>query len=78
MKKAGELYPLETPKELWQEISIDIIGPLPRSNNKDAIVVIADWFTKMIRLKETTIAVLSKDIAKIYQNENTWSTMKGS
>jgi len=42
MKKAGELYPLETPKELWQEISIDIIGPLPRSNNKDAIVVIAD------------------------------------
>jgi len=28
MKKAGELHPLEIPKELWQEISIDIIRPL--------------------------------------------------
>jgi len=34
MKKAGELHSLETSEELWQEISIDIIGPLPRSNNK--------------------------------------------
>ena len=48
MKKIGELHLLETPKGLWQEISIDIIGPLPRSNKKDAIVVIVDWFTKMI------------------------------
>jgi len=42
MKKAGELYPLEIPKGPWQEISIDIIGPLPRSNRKDAIMVIVD------------------------------------
>ena len=26
----------------WQEISIDIIGPLPKSNGMDAIVVIVD------------------------------------
>ena len=42
MKKAEELHPLETSERLWQEISIDIIRPLPRSNNKDAIVVIID------------------------------------
>ena len=41
-KKARELYLLETPEGLWQEISIDIIGPLPQSNGKDAIVVIVD------------------------------------
>ena len=44
-KKAGELHPLEIPQGLWQEISIDIIGPLPKSNRMDTIVVIVDRFT---------------------------------
>ena len=48
MKKAEELYFLKTLEGSWQEISIDIIGPLPKSNRKDAIVVIMDQFTKMI------------------------------
>jgi len=37
-KKVGELHPLEIPQKPWQEISIDIIGPLPKSNGIDAIV----------------------------------------
>ena len=41
-KKAEELHPLEIPQEPWQEISIDIIGPLPKSNGMDAIVVIVN------------------------------------
>ena len=61
-----ESHLLEIPKGPWQEISINIIGPLSRSNEKDAIVVIVDQFTKIIRLKTTTIAVLSEDITKIY------------
>ena len=40
--KAEELYPLEIPQGPWQEISIDIIRLLPRSNGMDAIVVIID------------------------------------
>ena len=48
MKKTEELHPLTTPEGPWKEISIDIIGPLPKSNKKDAIVVIVDRFTKMI------------------------------
>jgi len=39
-KKARELHPLEISEEPWQEISIDIIGPLLQSKGKDAIVVI--------------------------------------
>jgi len=42
MKKAGELHSLKTPEGPWKEISIDIIGPLPKSNEKDAIVVIVN------------------------------------
>ena len=48
MKKAGELHSLTIPEGLWKEISINIVGPLPKSNEKDAIVVIVDRFTKMI------------------------------
>ena len=68
-RKTGELYPLEIPKRPWQEISIDIIGPLPKSNGMNAIVVIVDRFTKMIRLKATTMNILSEGIAKIYRDE---------
>ena len=41
-RRAGELHPLEIPKGPWQEISINIIGPLPSSNGMDAILVIVD------------------------------------
>jgi len=47
-KKLGELHPLKIPQRLWQEISINIIGPLPKFDRMDAIVVIMDQFTKMI------------------------------
>jgi len=47
-RKAGELHLLEILQGPWQEISIDIIEPLPKSNGMDAIVVIVDQFTKMI------------------------------
>ena len=68
-KKTGELHPLEIPQRPWQEISIDIIGPLPRSNRMDTIVVIVDWFTKMICLKATTTNISSEGIVKIYRDD---------
>ena len=68
MKKVGELYLLETPQRPWQEISIDIIRPLSRLNNKNVIVLIVNQFTKMIRLKTIIIVVLSEEIAKIYRD----------
>ena len=52
MKKTEELHPLEILKR--------IIGPLLRSNDKDTIV---DLFTKIIRLKATTMAVSLEEIA---------------
>ena len=69
MKKAGELHPLETPEGSWQEISINIIGLLLKLKDKDTIVVIVDWFTKMIRLKATMTTASSKDVAKVYWDD---------
>jgi len=42
IKKVGKSYPLKIPQELWQETSINIVEPLPRLNDKNAIVVIVD------------------------------------
>ena len=69
--KAGELHLLDIPQGLWQEISIDIIGLLSKSNRMDAIMVIVDQFTKMIQLKATTTNISSEGIAKIYR-DNIW------
>ena len=68
-KKAGELHPLDIPQGPWQEISINIIGPLLKSNGMDVIVVIVDRFTKMIHLKATTMNISSEGIAKIYRDD---------
>ena len=70
-RKAEELHVLEIPKRPWQDISIDMIGPLPKSNGMDAIMVIVDRFTKMIRLKAITTNISSEGIAKIYR-DNIW------
>jgi len=60
---------LAIPQGSWQEISINIIGPLPKSNGKDTILVIVDQFTKIIRLKTITTSVFLKKITKIYKDE---------
>jgi len=41
---------------------------LPRSKDKDIIIVIVYWFTKIIRLKITTVAILLGEIARIYKD----------
>jgi len=71
MKKAASLHLLPTPKTLWEEISIDVIGPLPRSKDKDAILVVVDRFSKMIRPMATTISISLSKIARIYW-DNIW------
>jgi len=49
--------------------SINVIGLLPKSNRMDAIVVIIDRFTKIIRLKITTTNIFSEGIANVYWDE---------
>ena len=49
---AGLLQPLEIPERPWNEISMDFVGPLPRTRHShDALVVFIDRLTKMIILQ---------------------------
>jgi hypothetical protein len=63
------LSPLPVPEQPWQEISIDMIGPLPKSDNHDSILVIVDRFSKMIHLIPTTTSLSSTELAEIYKKE---------
>ena len=60
---------MEIPEGPWQDISIDMIGPLSKSNEMDAILVIMDRFTKIIRLKAMMTNISSEGVAKIYRDK---------
>ena len=68
-KERGELHLLEILQRPWQEISINIIDLLPKSNMKDTIVVIMNRFTKIVRLKATIINISLEEIARIYRDK---------
>ena len=50
-RKQGMLRPLPVPCQQWREISIDFIGPLPRSGNCEMLMVITDRLSKGVILK---------------------------
>ena len=62
---------MKIPRGPWQEISIDIIEPLPKLNRMDAIVVIINQFTKIIHLRATKMNISLERITKIYR-DNIW------
>ena len=67
--KATELKPHEIPKDPWESISVDLIGPLPESKGFNAVLTIIDRFSKMIRLIPTTTELSSAQVAEIYRDQ---------
>ena len=63
------LHPLPIPTGPWEEISIDMIGPLPESDGYDAILVIVDRFSKMIRLRAVNTTLSSEELGDIYRDD---------
>ena len=62
------LHPNEVPSSPWEIISVDLIGPLPQSEGKNAILVIVDWFSKIIHLFPVMDTITSKAVATIFHN----------
>jgi transposase InsO family protein len=62
----GLLHPLPIPSRPWETISIDFVGPLPRTSDYyDFILVIIDKFTKMAHFVPTTTNVTAAKTAKL-------------
>jgi hypothetical protein len=60
------LRPSEIPNRPWQRISVDLIGPLPRSKDFDAIMVVIDYFTKMGHFIPTNTTLTAEGAARLY------------
>ena len=67
-KRATLLHPLDAPEGPWQEITVDIIGPLLQSKNNDIILVVVDRLTKMIQIIPTSVGITLKEVAELYKN----------
>ena len=60
--------PLQPPEAPWQDISLDLITQLPRSNHFDAIFVVVDRFSKMAHFLPTTTTADAPTLAQIFQD----------
>ena len=50
VKTLGLLQPLNIPSQHWEEVSMDLITGLPKSEEKNVIMVVVDRFTKYTHL----------------------------
>lgn len=61
--------PLDVPAGLWEEVSVDLITQLPKSNGYDAILVCTDLFGKQIHAIPCMINITAEGVADIYYQE---------
>ena len=65
-KPAGLLRPLPIPEKPWRMITIDFVGPLPRTPDYfNYILVVVDKFSKMAHFIPTTTNVTAEETAKM-------------
>ena len=62
-KPVGTLSPNLVPDHNWQILSVDLITQLPLSHRYDAIVVIVDRHSKMIRVVPANGEISSEGLA---------------
>ncbi len=69
--KVNPLHLHDTPTSPWQDISADLIGPVPESKGFNAILAVIDRFSKMIQLIPCTTELTARGLAELYHN-NIW------
>ena len=62
-KPTGLLHSLPIPNRPWQSIGLDFMGPLPKSNNFDYLLVVIDRLTSQVHLVPTIMTVTAKGVA---------------
>jgi hypothetical protein len=66
-RPAGHLQPIPIPSKKWDVVTMDFITQLPSTKNKhDAIFVVVDKFTKMVKAIPTTTNVTAPEVADLF------------
>ena len=68
-KLTGLLHSLPIPDRPWQSIGLDFMGPLPKSNNFDYLLVIIDQLTSQVHLVPTTMMVTARGVTWLILKE---------
>lgn len=66
LKPAGLLHSLPVPARPWSSISMDFIGPFPRSDEYDYVWVVLCRLTAEVHLTPVTTTVTASELAWIY------------
>jgi len=66
---AGLLHTLPIPDWPWQSVGMDFMGPLPKLNGHDYLLVVIDHFTLQVHFIPTNTRVTAKEVAWLFIKE---------
>ena len=68
-KLTSLLHSLLIPDRPWQSIGLEFMGPLPKSNDFDYLLVIIDRLTSQVHLVPTMTTVIARGVMWLILNE---------
>jgi len=66
MAAPGLLQPLALPVQTWISISMDFVEGLPKSEGKNCILVVVDWFTKFAHFLSLSHPFTAQEVARTF------------
>ena len=67
-KVAEKLKLGEVPGKLWMHLMVDFITKLPVVAEKDAILVVCDWLSKITHFVTTTERTLAEGLVRLFRD----------
>lgn len=65
LKPAGLLQPLPIPEQVFEDLSLDFVVGLPKSNGKETILVVVDHLSKYAHFFSLPKKFDSKTVARV-------------
>ena len=62
------LHPYDVPAKPWEQVLIDLIGPLSKSAGYNAMLVIIDQFSKMIKIQPSQLEMTSSGVVRMLRD----------